>query len=152
MDIEEEILKELAPYTGIKHLVIEHNQRKIIKTLSSKFQFSGSKIDWNRTQDHWLHNYNPENKTIETTEKLKIAEHELQKRNFQFVLDRTSKVCYINDSSLNFGLTISNRIFWEIFKILIINAPQHHYFLAEDGSWCLAITMEGFMDYGESLK
>lgn len=152
MNIDEEILKEITPFTKNNHLEVEHNQAKLIKLLSTKFQFSGSKINWSKTNNHWSHNYNPENKTINTIEKLEIIEKKLKEVDFQSTINQTTKICYINDSSLDFGLVISNHIFQEIFTILITNVPQHHYFFPIDGSWCLAITMEGFIDYGETLK
>ncbi|SFD47277.1 hypothetical protein [Paracidovorax konjaci] len=152
MNIEEEILEKIAPYTINNHLIVEHNQEKLINPLSKKFSFSGSKIDWGKTRNHWLYNYNPRNKTINTTEKLEIVANELENKNFQSIIDQSPRIFYINDSSLDFGLIISRNIFWDVFRLIIINTPQHHYFFPEDGSWCLAITMEGFVDYGESVK
>ncbi|WP_208911692.1 hypothetical protein [Paracidovorax avenae] len=152
MNLDEEIIEKIKQFIYENEVAIEKNQDSLIKILNENFYFLGSKIDWSKTKNHWRKDYNQQNITVDNLEKLTITRVQLENEGFNEVIERFSNVFYINDSSLDFGLKISKKSFWDIFEILIINVPQHHYFFPPDGSWCLAITMGGFIDYGESNK
>lgn len=150
MNLNEEITEKIAPFISKNEAAVEKDQNILIKILSENFTFFGSKINWSQTNNHWSRNYNKENISIDNSRKLEIIKEYLNNNGFDEVVKRFPSIYYINDSSLDFGIKISKNSFWDIFEILIINVPQHHYFFPPDGSWCLAITMGGFIDYGES--
>ncbi|OWS72895.1 type IV secretion protein Rhs [Pantoea sp. VS1] len=63
-------------------------------------------------------------------------------------LNKKDKIYYINDSSLDFAVSLEPKIFPEFVVYVIHNIPQHHYFFDESAKWCLAITSEGYIDFG----
>jgi len=150
MNLDEEIIEKIAPFISKNEATVEEDQDSLIKILGGNFKFLGSKINWSQTKNHWSENYNKGNMTIDNSIKLKLTKEYLSSKGFNEAIGRLPNILYINDSSLDFGIKISKNSFWPIFEILIINVPQHHYFFPPDGSWCLAITMGGFIDYGES--
>jgi len=152
MNLNKEIIEKLTPFASKNEVIIEEDQDNLISILSENFKFLGSKINWSQTKNYWSKNYNKENITIDNSIKLKLIKGYLKSQGFNEIIDRSPNIFYINDSSLNFGIKISKNSFWDIFEILIINVPQHHYFFPPDGSWCVAITMGGFIDYGESER
>lgn len=152
MNLNEEITEKIAPFISKDEATIEENQDILIKILGENFKFLGSKINWSQTKNHWSKNYNKENITIDNSKKLKLIKEYLNSKGFNEIVERFPNIFYINDSSLDFGIRISKNSFWDIFEILIIDVPQHHYFFPPDGSWCVAITMGGFIDYGESNR
>ncbi|QDY43581.1 type IV secretion protein Rhs [Candidatus Pantoea soli] len=63
-------------------------------------------------------------------------------------LNKKDKIYYINDSSLDFAVSLDPKIFLEFVIYVIQNVPQHHYFFDEKAKWCLVITSEGYIDFG----
>lgn len=57
-------------------------------------------------------------------------------------------VYYVNDSSLDFAVSLDSKIFLSFVIYVINNTPQHHYFFDEEVGWCFAITAEGYLDFG----
>lgn len=152
MSLNEEVLGMLAPLSKDGLLKIANDQATLIQTLNRRFYFSGSKIDWTKSTDHWHQSFRSSGESIDVEEKHRAVEEILRKHDFPAVVERTIEVDYINDSSLEFGVRLSPIIFWDAFAILLPHVPQHHYFFSADGSWCLAITMEGFVDFGRAAK
>ena len=54
---------------------------------------------------------------------------------------------YLSDSALSFAIAGDVRSLGHSLEAILEN-PQHHYFVAKDFSWCMALAMEGDMDFG----
>lgn len=152
MGLNEEILAMLAPLSIEGSLEIANDQANLIQNLNRRFYFAGSKIDWSRSTDHWHQSFRSSDESIDTRGKHRAVEEILRKHEFSSVIECAVEIDYINDSSLDFGVRLSPTIFWDALAVFLSHVPQHHYFFAADGSWCLAITMEGFVDFGRAAK
>lgn len=152
MSLDEEIVEMLTPICKEGLLSIERDQSALIQVLSRNFKFSGSKIDWSKTANHWHRIFGSNDGSRTLDEKYRSVNGILREKNFAKTLECERQILYVNDSSLEFGLRISHLRFWESLEILVSNVPQHHYFFAADGSWCLAITMEGFVDFAYAAR
>ena len=152
MNFEDEISTMLAPLTGVGHLSIERDQNRLIQVLNKNFTFTGSKVDWSKTLGHWCQTFRINDQSVSLDEKFESVEAILRRKNFSQILEGGGGIFYINDSSLDFGLEMSPMRFWDVLRIIVSNVPQHHYFFAATGYWCLAITMEGFVDFGYASK
>ncbi|CAI3923022.1 unnamed protein product [Commensalibacter communis] len=62
-----------------------------------------------------------------------------------------SEIYYMNDSALNFSICINGKDMFPFIKWIVETIPLHHYFFDLTGHWCLAITMEGYVDIGFSV-
>jgi hypothetical protein len=58
---------------------------------------------------------------------------------------------YLNDNQIDCAFRASLFTF-ERHLDAFISIPAHHYFVAEDFSWCIAYTMEGDADFGWSAR
>lgn len=112
---------------------------EVAARISTAFPFYGSKIDWRATKGHFS------------------AREAARDREFAVFFDffdrrsrelgRETVAYYLNDNQIDCSLRAS---LWTFSRHLqpIIGVPGHHYFLAYDLSWCMALTMEGDMDFG----
>ena len=114
---------------------------EIFDLLAKVYPVSGSKIDWKRVPG-----------AIETTEE----DHSLQADRFaEFFEEMRSRfrladpVLYAGDSATDFALEGSMDAMQRALTDLI-DVPQHHYFVGPNGSWCICMTMEGDMAFGQS--
>ena len=115
-------------------LRIIHEVDELFEELTAAFPFGGTKIDW-RDVPGSLH------------------AHGDQEDYERFFLENTTKMgwdapaYYLSDNSINFAIAGSVERLAKHLPIILEN-PEHHYFTAEDFSWCMALTMEGDMDFG----
>ncbi|WP_313740685.1 hypothetical protein [Pseudomonas sp.] len=58
------------------------------------------------------------------------------------------QIFYINDAALDVALSIRPEIFPEFLAYVVNSIPQHHYFFDSSGTWCFAVTAEGYVDVG----
>lgn len=111
----------------------------IAARISTVFPFSGSKIDWRATRGHLS--------ALEPSRGRELVAFSdfFDRRSKE--LGRESVAYYLNDSQIDCSLRAS---LWTFSRHLhpIIEVPGHHYFLADDLSWCMALSMEGDMDFG----
>jgi hypothetical protein len=63
----------------------------------------------------------------------------------RFCLD--GQVLYVGDSATDFVLAGSMDAMRRVLAVLV-EVPQHHYFVGPNGSWCMCMTMEGDMGFG----
>lgn len=58
-------------------------------------------------------------------------------------------VIYVGDSATDFALMGTVEVMQRALPI-ILEVPQHHYFIGPGYSWCICMTMEGDMGFGLS--
>ena len=135
----------------VKKYVIERYGRNAIvndcenvaDVLEKSFKWTGSKISWSRTKGHksatltgdfeaWL---------------IQINRFFLSNK----IMDESNnegEVYYINDSSLYFAVCIGFLEMKSFMAYALKNIPQHHYFFNQRAKWCLAVSSEGYVDFG----
>jgi hypothetical protein len=120
--------------------VIPHSD-ELAGRLSNAFPFRGSKIDWQATGCH-LNAWGPSRDQLATFSAFfsRRSEH----------LGREAVAYYLNDNQIDCALRASLETFAQNLQS-IIEIPGHHYFVAGDLRWCLALTMEGNIDFGYSV-
>jgi hypothetical protein len=115
----------------------------VFGSLSSVFPTSGSKIDWRHVPG-----------SVESAEE----DASLQRERFvqffdemqsRFVL--TGPATYAGDSATDFALEGAVDAIRKALPILL-EVPQHHYFMGPGCSWCICLTMEGDMGFGRSER
>ncbi|WP_445494261.1 type IV secretion protein Rhs [Photorhabdus sp. SF281] len=74
-----------------------------------------------------------------------IADHSIDE-----IIYDSKIIYYINDSSLDFAISMNPEQFNVILLLVINNVPQHHYFFDVDKKWCFVISSEGYIDFGFS--
>jgi hypothetical protein len=111
----------------------------IATRLSKAFQFCGSKIDWRATTGHLS--------ALEPSRDRELATFSAFFERRLEELGRGSVAYYLNDSQIDCSLRAS---LWTFSRHLqpIVEIPGHHYFVADDLGWCMALTMEGDIDFG----
>lgn len=144
MNLNDEIKIELNKLPVPPKIIDEWEE--IADSLSDSFDWLGSKIDWSRTYFHKTICYK-KNENIHSVVNRFFNENCLNE-----FISNSDSIYYICDSSLDFALQIEPSQFFKNLFFIIDNVPQHHYFFDDDTKWCLAITMEGFIDFGCSIK
>lgn len=111
--------------------------------LLKAYPASGSKIDWKRVPG-----------AIERAEE----DDSLQLDRFVEFFDEmrsqfklTGTALYVGDSATDFALEGTVDAFRRALPELI-EIPQHHYFIGQNCSWCMCLTMEGDMGFGRVEK
>ncbi|MBV6749636.1 hypothetical protein KV580_04965 [Pseudomonas chlororaphis] len=120
----------------IPYETIEQSKHdELIHSIKKAFFFSGSKIDWSKTENSLSFNTQNKDKAL-----LAIA---------QKSTSSTSAIIFIGDSLTHLGYKIKNTdissVLTEIFEI-----PQHNYIFPQDLSWIACLSMEGDIDMGDS--
>lgn len=107
--------------------------------LSTTFPFCGSKIDWRATRGHCS------GRELSRDRELVAFADFFDRRSKE--LGRDSIAYYVNDNQVDWALRAS---LWTFSRHLeaITEIPGHHYFVADDLGWCMALTMEGDIDFG----
>ena len=109
----------------------------LFRRLESAFPIARSKIDWNKVPGS-----------------IYLASKGAKRENFQrffhenmerMGLDTTA--LYLSDAALSFAIAGTVRSLGQSLHSILEN-PEHHYFVASDFSWCMALTMEGDMNFG----
>lgn len=123
--------------------VIIHEWEPIAELLSNAFRWKGSKIDWHSLLIHSEQKIEFDSANIDFCVKAFI-----QDSGHAACFNESEKVYYVNDSSLNFAVSMEPEILLQFVIYVIHNIPQHHYFFDENAKWCVAITAEGYIDFG----
>jgi len=142
MDLNDEV-KELIE--GFTNSLAQVPTEELSDLLSSSFEWAGSKIDWKTAKDHQY------KKMIDLQSHNEVEQFIIKTNISRTILD-SKHICYVNDGPLDFGLIIKPEIFFDILHIIYENVPLHHYFFDNKATWCLAITAEGYIDFGYSIK
>lgn len=115
----------------------------VLSALSKEYPVRGSKIDWRHVPG-----------AVEFTEK----DESLQQVRFEEFFDEiyskfnlVGPVIYAGDSATDFALEGTVEVIRRVLPILI-DIPQHHYFIGPGSSWCMCLTMEGDMGFGCAAK
>jgi hypothetical protein len=110
----------------------------IFGLLRKAYPSSGSKIDWRRVPG-----------AIECT----AGDGSEQTTRFLRFFDEmccrfelSGPVIYVGDSATEFALAGSLETLRRISPVLI-EVPQHHYFVGPNASWCICLTMENNLDF-----
>ncbi|MDR1794568.1 MAG: hypothetical protein LBR25_04165 [Erysipelotrichaceae bacterium] len=114
---------------------------RLTDILETTFSFKGSKIDWSKTVSHQYRKYDIRDSSLKD-----ILAFVKQPDLYEYI-QNSEKICYLNDGQLDFGLSFSPDAFFEMVQLLLKQIPTHHYFFSASPDWCLAITMEGDMDF-----
>ena len=111
----------------------------IATRLSEAFPFFGSKIDWRATKGHLG--------ALEPSRDRELPTFSAFFHRRSEELGRESVAYYLNDNQIDCSLRAS---LWTFSQYLqpIIEMPSHHYFVGDDLGWCMALTMEGDIDFG----
>lgn len=105
------------------------------------FPARGTKIDWRRVQgrhEHW--------KTADDVQLAEMATREVQRR-----IRPGSAVEHVGDSLSPYGVYFTGDNAPSVVAALL-EIPEHHYFLAEDRSWIVVATTEGYLDAVDGLS
>jgi hypothetical protein len=113
----------------------------VFSMLAKVYPISGSKIDWTRVPD-----------ALEESER----EHAFQLARFAAFFDEMcvrfglkGGVLYVGDNAPEFAIAGTIDAMRRALPILL-EIPQHHYFVGPSASWCMCLTMEGDMDFGRA--
>jgi len=114
----------------------------IVSEIEASFVFSGSKIDWNKTQGHRQYYLGRDcpNEFNAITDFIRAF-------NIDKTIEASDSLVYINDSSIDFAVKLKPAQFYPFLQLALNNIPQHHYFFAQKEKWCLVISMEGDVDF-----
>jgi hypothetical protein len=136
---EEDIRKALKLEFDLGHLSEIGPAKEIFGLLTRTYPISGSKIDWRRLPD-----------AIECP----AGDNSSESARFATFFDQmcsrfglSGPVIYVGDSATDFALAGSVETIRRVLSVLI-EIPQHHYFVGPNASWCICLTMEGDMDFG----
>jgi hypothetical protein len=111
----------------------------LFSLLRKNYPASGSKIDWKRVPG-----------AIECAEKDRSRQTEQFVEFFGEMRVRfglNGHVLYVGDSLTDFALAGSIGAMQRALPVLL-EVPQHHYFVGPNASWCICMTMEGDMAFG----
>jgi hypothetical protein len=111
----------------------------VFAQLAKVYPSSGSKIDWSRVPG-----------SVERIEDEEVVQAEQFVRFLDEVIQKfhlSGDVVYVGDSATDFALTGSLECMRAAFPKLLA-APQHHYLIGPNSSWCVCITTEGDMAFG----
>lgn len=115
----------------------------VFDSLSGSYPASGSKIDWKRVPG-----------AIESAANDDSQKHERFVAFFDEMrsrFDLAGPVIYAGDSATDFALEGAMDAMRRVLPVLI-EVPQHHYFIGPNCSWCICLTMEGSMGFGRIEK
>lgn len=141
MTLQYEVLKGMSNLRYPPEVI--EDWEPIADILSDRFPWKGSKIDWNHLKCHVEDKFN-----FSSDDHSKEIERFLIKSGAINKISKSNVIYYINDSSLDFAFLLKPNSFIDFASYATNNIPQHHYFFDNEGSWCLAITSEGYIDFG----
>jgi hypothetical protein len=109
--------------------------------LDLHFPFCGTKIDWRRPipgkHMHW--------ETDDDVQLTSMASRQICQR-----IRPRSAVEHAGDGLSPYGVRFTSDNAHSVVTALL-ELPEHHYFLAEDRSWIVVVTMEGDLDVVDQL-
>lgn len=109
-------------------------------SLMTAFPVCGSKIDWSRVPE-----------AVERRLAAALPSEQQQLDFFDGIAERCNlhgRVIYLSDSAIDFGLAGEIGSVRQVLPTLLTLIPQHHYLIAEDLSWCMCFSMEGWLAFG----
>ncbi len=112
----------------------------IFGLLRKTYPSNGSKIDWIRVPG--AVGCTAENGLEQTSRFTKFFD-EMCRR-----FELTGPVIYVGDSATEFALAGSLATIRRVSPVLI-EIPQHHYFVGPNASWCMCLTMEDELDFAK---
>lgn len=115
----------------------------VFDLLGRRYPVLGSKIDWKRLPDSIVKSLGCDGSIA--LEFSGFFNDVCRKENLD------GHVFYVGDSATDFAIKGSVSSISESLKVLL-EIPQHHYFVGENGDWCMCVTMEGDMAFARALK
>lgn len=141
--VDNEVISYLKSNEIIDYFNIEKEYEEKIDKFNNSFDFYGSHVNWFKVLNHSYLNIK---NIISNKEKVNHVLNFIESKKITSI----SKVNYIGDSISDFCyISESKRIFNKDFIKLIISYPQNHYFFPDSCDWCIAISFEDYIDYGE---
>lgn len=138
-DYERELRQALSSAIRNGILRVGASDKDIASELERAFPFDGSKIDWTRVRGH-VGGASPgeSDEAFRDFFAARVTE-----------LGGAEGAFYLNDNLID--RVVSGSLFaFARYLGAILSIPAHHYFVAEDFSWCMTHTMEGDFDFGWS--
>ena len=138
MSFDDELALEIADLVSAGDVRVLESSDDYIRLLEETYPWGGSKIDWARVPNA-IGERNSDSNDVAGCRAftLKVLrDHVL-----------SGEVVYISDSALDISLIFSVAKLSKMVPILV-QYPQHHYFMEKDAKWCLVFTHEGDMDFG----
>jgi hypothetical protein len=127
----EEVVYAASPLDGLERCAAV----VVFNWLSLHFPAVGAKIDWSRVRGRHLHSRIPDHAQLTAA-----ASRELLLR-----IAPGSSVEHVGDGLSPYGVRFSDEIA-ALAVATLLEIPEHHYFVAEDRSWLIAVTTEGDLD------
>jgi len=144
MTLDDEIKEKISQLSD--SLLIIDDWDFIADELSDSFEWIGSKINWSKTTKHKSLNLKGNH-----SDWLGQVNKFIHVNNINSEISHSDQIYYINDSSLDFSISIKPEQFHPFLKMAIENIPQHHYFFNRKTRWCIVISSEGYIDFGFSI-
>jgi hypothetical protein len=107
----------------------------IFNWLNLHFPADGSKIDWRRVRGRHLHRKITDDHRLATMASIEVCRR----------INPGSMVEHVGDGLSPYGVCFTDAHAPSVVAALL-GIPEHHYFLAEDRSWIVVVTMEGDLD------
>lgn len=127
----EETVYRTAPLRGL----VRSDMSVIFDWLGRNFPADGGKIDWRRAPGEHVHWKIEDGKQLAAR-----ASSEICRR-----LGPNMIAEHVGDSLSPYGVRFPLGLARDVVAALL-EVPEHHYFLAEDRSWVVAVTSEGDLD------
>ena len=136
---QDEIRQALKPELDAGHLRELGHAADMFALLTKTYPAIGSKIDWKRIPGAI--------ERIETDQFVQSARFAEFFDEMCALFALKDPVIYVGDSATDFSLAGSISSIRRILPMLL-QIPQHHYFVGPNGSWVMCMTMEGDMGFG----
>lgn len=146
MTFSEEIEDEIKEFVNkIENIYYFPDSNYGVEYLNNNFSFLGTKIDLSKENNYISCDF----KKNDFLDMIKFFEFKKIKEKIL----ASNEIHYIGDGITSSELIFSGKEFFKILEFLFENVPEHHYFFDEEKEWCLLITTEGWINYGEkSIK
>ncbi len=141
MNIEDQVLMDIKRFSPQPRVI--EDWAPVADILSNALPWKGSKIAWGQLDWH-------------STTPLDVRQADCEPQLNAFLkecdvlnaLSECEEIFYINDAALDIALSIRPEVFPEFLAYAVNDVPQHHYFFDSSGTWCFAVTAEGYLDFG----
>lgn len=145
MTLDNEIKEKISQLSDL--LLIIDDWNAIADELSDSFEWIGSKINWSKATSHETLNLKGN-----YSDWVGQINNFIHANNIDSEISHSDQIYYINDSSLDFSVSIKPKQFYPFLKMAVENIPQHHYFFNRETRWCIVISSEGYVDFGFSIN
>jgi hypothetical protein len=134
---DQQVRSALGPALESGQLAVVDEVEELFGRLETVFPVEGTKIDWSEVPGSFhLFSRGAQQEDFERFFQAHVAKMGLD-----------TPAYYLSDAALSFAIAGDVRSIGQCLHAILDN-PQHHYFIAKDFSWCMALTMEGDMDFG----